>query len=64
MHVYLADGRVLRAGQACLYILTELGYRRLATLLALPPNIWFVEAGYRMVARHRFFFSRWFFTRE
>lgn len=64
MHVRLADGRVLRAGRACLYILHALGYRRLATLLALPPCSWFVEVGYSLVARHRPCFARWLFTRE
>lgn len=64
VHVCLADGRMLRAGRACLYILHVLGYRRLATLLALPPCIWFVEGGYRLVARSRHWFARWLFTRE
>ena len=62
VHVRFADGRTLRAGRACLYILQALGYRRLATLLSLPPCLWCVEVGYRLVARQRP--ARWLFTRE
>ena len=64
VHVRCADGRVLRAGRACLYILHTLGYRHLATLLALPLYVWLVEAGYSLVARYRPFCARWLFTRE
>ena len=63
VHVRLADGRVLRAGRACLYMLHALGYRRLATLLALPTCIWLVEVGYSLVAKQRPCFARWLFTR-
>jgi len=64
VHVWCADGQVLRAGRACLYILRLLGYRRLATVLSLPPCLWLVEWGYGLVARHRPLFSRWLFTKE
>ena len=63
IHVVKADGTVLRAGRAWLFIMEELGWGWFARLLALPPFIWAVEAGYRIVARHRTFFSR-FFRRE
>ena len=64
VHVRLVGGRVLQAGRAGLYILHALGYRRLATLLALPPCIWCVEVGYSLVAKHWPFCARWLFTRE
>jgi predicted DCC family thiol-disulfide oxidoreductase YuxK len=53
MHVVTADGRVLRAGRASLFVLGETGSRRLAAFLGLPPFIWAVELVYRIVARHR-----------
>ncbi len=53
MHVLTADGRVLRAGRASLFILRETGNRRLAAVLGLPPLVWLVELAYRIVARNR-----------
>lgn len=64
VHVVTADGRVLRAGRAVLFIMAELGYRRSAWLLGTPIAIPFVEWGYRLVANNRLFFSRFMFTRE
>lgn len=60
MHVVLPDGRVLRGGRGCLYILHTLGYRRLATVLGLRPLSWGVDLGYRLVARYRYVLARWF----
>jgi predicted DCC family thiol-disulfide oxidoreductase YuxK len=53
MHVLTADGQVLRAGRASLFVLRETGNRRLATFLGLPPLVWAVELAYRIVARNR-----------
>jgi predicted DCC family thiol-disulfide oxidoreductase YuxK len=53
MHVVTADGRVLRAGRASLFVLGETGSRRLAAFLGLPPFVWAVELVYRIVARNR-----------
>lgn len=64
VHVVTADGRVLRAGRAVLFIMETLGYRRTARLLGSRPLIPFVEWGYRLVANNRLFFSRFMFTRE
>jgi predicted DCC family thiol-disulfide oxidoreductase YuxK len=58
VHVLTADGQLLRAGRASLFVLGEIGHPWLAGLLGLPPFIWFVELGYATVARHRSFFSR------
>jgi predicted DCC family thiol-disulfide oxidoreductase YuxK len=64
MHVVTADGQTLRAGRAALYVLAAVGYRRLARLLSLPVLGVLVELGYRVVATHRPFFGRLFFTKE
>ena len=61
VHVVTARGEVLRAGNASLFVLERIGYRWQARLLRLPPLIWAVEAGYRVVADHRPFFARYFF---
>jgi predicted DCC family thiol-disulfide oxidoreductase YuxK len=53
MHVLTADGRVLRAGRASLFVISETGNRRLAAFLGLPPFVWLVELAYRIVARNR-----------
>lgn len=58
VHVVTAEGRVLKAGRACLYILEGLGYAPLARVLGVPPMVWMVELGYRVVASRRRFFSR------
>jgi predicted DCC family thiol-disulfide oxidoreductase YuxK len=63
-HILKADGTVLRAGRAFLFILEELGWGWIARLLAQPPFIWAVELGYRIVADHRGFFSRFLFRCE
>jgi predicted DCC family thiol-disulfide oxidoreductase YuxK len=64
IHVVKADGTVLRAGRAVLFIHEQLGWGWRARLLAKPPFIWLVELGYRIVASHRSFFSRFFFREE
>ena len=64
IHVIRADGGVLRAGRASLFVLEQIGWRRTARLLALPPFVWAVELGYRIVAANRPFFSRFLFTKE
>ncbi len=59
VHVITADGRVLRAGRAVLFILEQLGYRWIVRALSLPPFVWLVELGYAIVARNRRRLSRW-----
>jgi predicted DCC family thiol-disulfide oxidoreductase YuxK len=58
VHVLTADGQLLRAGRASLFVLGETGHPWLARILGLPPLVWLVELGYVIVARHRSFFSR------
>jgi predicted DCC family thiol-disulfide oxidoreductase YuxK len=53
MHVVTADGQVLRAGRASVFVLRETGSRRLAAVLGVPPFVWVVEIIYRIVARNR-----------
>lgn len=61
MHIVCADGTVLRAGRATLYILALTGWGRVARLLMLPPFIWLAELAYFIVARNRPFFARFLF---
>lgn len=63
VHVLLPDGTRMRAGRACLFILGELGWRRLAHAASWPPLSWLVELGYRCVANHRSFWNRILFRR-
>ena len=64
VHVICNDGRILRAGRAILYILSELGWRRTAGFFSLRPNIWLVEFLYWIIASNRSFFSRFLFRRR
>src|SRR5262245_57156635 len=64
VHVVRADGTVLRAGRATLFILDNIGHRWLAGPLMLPPFVWMVELIYRLVARNRPFFARFLFRKE
>jgi predicted DCC family thiol-disulfide oxidoreductase YuxK len=61
VHVLTTDGRTLRAGRASLFVLANIGYGWLARPLLLPPFVWLVELGYRIVAAHRPFFARFLF---
>lgn len=63
-HVITADGRVIKAGRAGMFILEEIGYPRwLVRPFTRPPLIWLTELGYRFVAGHRPFFSKFLFTK-
>ena len=63
VHVVTAEGQVLRAGRAVLYILGQLGHPLLARVLGLPPLVWGVELGYWLLARNRRLVSRVLFRR-
>jgi len=58
VHVRTADGRWLRGGRACIFVLERIGWPRLARVAAAPPLVWLVAGGYALVARNRAFFSR------
>ncbi len=64
IHVVEADGTVHRAGRACLFILDDLGWHRVARIFAGPPLIWLVELSYRIVAANRPFFSRFLIRKK
>ena len=64
MHVITADGEILRAGRAAVFILERIGYPTLGRALRVPPLIWFMELGYFILARNRRFFARFLFRRE
>jgi hypothetical protein len=61
VHVVTTEGRVLRAGRASLFVLERIGWGRAARLLAIPPFVWIVELGYRLVAANRPLMSRLLF---
>ena len=64
VHVITSDGKTLKAGQAAMYILEEIGYPRwLVRPFTWPPLVWFTELGYRIVERNRPFFSKFLFTK-
>ena len=63
MHVITRDGERLRAGRAALFVLERIGHRRFARVMRVPPLVWFVELGYRIVAGNRRFFSRFLFRK-
>lgn len=67
VHVIRADGQMLRAGRAVIYILSVLEgglLGRAIGAMRLPPFIWLIELGYYVVARNRRFFSRFLFRRR
>lgn len=53
VHVITPDRRVLRAGRASLYVLERAGWTWRARILGVPPLVWLVELGYRLVAANR-----------
>lgn len=59
LQVVTSDGETLAAGQAVARIMSALGWRRLAWLARRRPGSWFLDIGYRLVARHRRRLSRW-----
>jgi predicted DCC family thiol-disulfide oxidoreductase YuxK len=60
LHVVTNDGKLLQAGEACLFILRVLGWRNAARVLSLPPLLAATELGYRLVAANRRHISRLF----
>lgn len=57
VHLRHPDGRMERAGRACLTVLELAGYPRSARCLRRRPLVWGVELGYWLVARNREWFS-------
>lgn len=64
VHVITADGRVLHAGRASLFVIGQTGHPWLARILAVPPLIWAVELGYLLVSRNRNLLSKVLFRRR
>ncbi len=64
VHVLTPDGTLLAGGRASLFVLERIGFPRLARLLRWRPLVWAVEAGYRLVARHRGCFARFPFPKR
>tara|TARA_Y100001934_G_scaffold131506_1_gene159455 strand:- start:1127 stop:1516 length:390 start_codon:yes stop_codon:yes gene_type:complete len=62
VHLMHPDGRIERAGRACLTALELIGYAPvLVRIMRMPPLIWLLEIGYWLTARNRSFFSRFLF---
>jgi hypothetical protein len=64
VHVVTADGRILRAGRAGLFIFDQIGYHRFAWLFTLPVLSQAAELGYWIVAHNRALFGRFLFRSE
>jgi len=62
MHVVLPDGRVVIGLDAVIAVLAELSgaWPAVATLLRVPGLHWLADKVYRLFARNRLFFNRWF----
>ncbi|MDP7033833.1 MAG: DUF393 domain-containing protein [Planctomycetota bacterium] len=58
IHVIDSEGNLYSSGRATLFILSTLGWTRLAKILGRRPLYWSVEFGYQTVARHRALVSR------
>lgn len=65
-HVVTRDNHMLRGGQAMMYALAQIGWAGgfVPRVLAMPPLIWFIEIGYKIVARNRKVFSKIFFRHQ
>lgn len=63
VHVITADGRILRGGQAVLFLLERTRWGWLIKWASFPPFVWLVEALYRIVAHNRNFFDKLLFPR-
>jgi predicted DCC family thiol-disulfide oxidoreductase YuxK len=59
VHVVLRDGSILRGGAACLFALREVGYNIPEALTRSPLNL-MTEGAYKLVARNRKLFSKFF----
>jgi predicted DCC family thiol-disulfide oxidoreductase YuxK len=56
--VLYPDGRKLRTARAVLAVLRVTGWSGAAAVLRIPPFLWLMELGYRIVANNRPFFSK------
>ena len=63
VQVVTPEGRYLETAEACLYVLSALGKRTAARILGVPPMVWFLELGYRLIANNRPLVSR-FMSRD
>ena len=62
MIVVTNGGRQLVGGRAVLFVLQTVGWHpSVMRFAARRPLVWVIDAGYRLVANNRQFFSRFFF---
>ena len=65
VQVVAPGGHRISGGRAVLFVLQTVGWHPLLVRIAgLPPFVWIVELGYRIVSRNRSFFSRLLFRRR
>ncbi len=64
VHLITSRGHILRGARAVLFFLELTGWGMVARLIARSPLIWLIECGYRIVANHRVFFSKFLFRSE
>jgi predicted DCC family thiol-disulfide oxidoreductase YuxK len=60
LHLIPPGGEPVSAGKAALEVLSLLGWEKTAAFLSAAPMCWAVEAGYRLIARHRSLFGKFF----
>ncbi|MEM9691486.1 MAG: hypothetical protein AAGA56_02990, partial [Myxococcota bacterium] len=53
IHVVKADGEVLRAGTAAMYLLRHLGFPLTGAIGVAIPFIWSTELGYAFISTYR-----------
>ncbi len=58
VHVVTPEGRVLRGGEACTYLLDRSSWAGAAAALKAPPLKWLLEPGYKTVANNRGLLSK------
>jgi predicted DCC family thiol-disulfide oxidoreductase YuxK len=64
VQVVTVDGQIFSAGEACAFVLQEIGYQKLGSIMRLWGLRTIVEWGYRRVARNRDFFGRIIFGKK
>jgi predicted DCC family thiol-disulfide oxidoreductase YuxK len=64
LYVLTPDGERLHSARALLFIGKRIGYGWITWIGWIPPIIWMLEYGYRVMARNRKVAARWLFRSE
>lgn len=62
LHVVVAEGQVLRGGEAACFVAERVGFGPMAHLLQMGPLAFVTEVAYRQIALHRILISNLAFT--